>query len=59
MTGSMIAVWQGPFPDPGVMAPERPSYGAHAKLLAGASMTVLTTTASSMDLADPTWWSFH
>jgi hypothetical protein len=59
MTASMIAVWQGPFPDPEPATPETVPYAKHLKVSAGASMIVLATTASQMASADPSWWTFH
>ena len=59
MTGSMIAVWQGPFQAEVKLPAELMSPHAHVKMSAGASVVVLNATASQLAAGDPGWWSFH
>lgn len=59
MTGSMIAVWHGPFTGEVKLPTELHSPRAHVTMTSGASTTVLNATASQMANSDTTWWTFH
>ncbi len=59
MSASCYATWMGPFVDPEITRPERLPGVSFEKLIGGASQVVLTSTATQLWQADPTWWSFH